>query len=72
MEMDLGKKLKKLRLAAGFTQEQLADKLGNGGYDKSVVAAIENNRRSVGIKLLSTWAEACGYEMEVIFRGKVG
>ena len=60
--------LKALRVSAGLTQTQLAERLGNGGYSKCIVSAIENGKRNVGLNLLRDWAAACGYEVEVNFK----
>ena len=45
--MDIGNKIKQLRLHAGMTQEQLAAKLQLGGCDitRSAVAKIEVGQR---------------------------
>jgi len=60
--------LKSLRVSAGLTQTQLAERLGNGGYSKCIVSAIENGKRNVGLNLLRDWATACGYRIEVKFK----
>lgn len=59
--------LKALRVSAGLTQTQLAERLGNGGYSKCIVSAIENGKRNVGLNLLNDWAAACGYRINVQF-----
>lgn len=61
------KQLKALRTSAGLTQTQLAERLGNGGYSKCIVSAIENGKRNVGLNLLNEWATACGYRVKVNF-----
>lgn len=63
-----GKDLRMLRISAKLSQAELAKKLGNGGYDRRIVGAIENNRRNIGINLISDWAEACGYEVKIEFK----
>lgn len=65
--MITGSQLKALRVSAGLTQSQLAEKLGNGGYTKQVVSAVENGGRNIGINLLADWADACGYDVAVTF-----
>ena len=62
-----GKQLRLLRLSSGQTQSQLAEKLGNGGYTKQVVAAIENDKRNIGLSMLADWADACGYDIQISF-----
>lgn len=59
--------LRQLRKSAGLTQTQLAQRLGQGGYTKFVVAAIENDHRNIGIRLLGDWANACGFNCRIVF-----
>ncbi len=65
--MITGNDLRLLRLSSGQTQTQLAAKLGNGGYTKQVVMAIEKGKRNIGLALLSDWASACGYDVLISF-----
>ena len=60
--MDICKTLKDMRVKAGLTQSQLGSKIGNGGYKKHHVSAIENNNVGIGHKLLKDWQIACGVE----------
>jgi transcriptional regulator with XRE-family HTH domain len=62
-----GKDLRLLRISSGQTQTQLAEKLGNGGYTKQVVSAVESGKRNIGLALLSNWASACGYDVSISF-----
>jgi transcriptional regulator with XRE-family HTH domain len=62
-----GSNLRFLRLGSGQTQTQLAEKLGNGGYTKQVVSAVEKGRRNIGLALLADWASACGYDISISF-----
>lgn len=62
-----GSDLRMLRLSAKLSQAELAKKLGNGGYDRRIVGAIENNRRNIGINLIADWANACGYSAKIEF-----
>jgi transcriptional regulator with XRE-family HTH domain len=62
-----GKDLRLLRLGSGQTQTQLAEKLGNGGYTKHVVSAVESGKRNIGLSLLVDWASACGYDVSISF-----
>lgn len=65
--MITGKDLRLLRLSSGQTQAQIAEKLGQGGYDAKVIGSIENGRRNIGLALLSSWASACGYDVKIEF-----
>ena len=59
--------LKKLRIQSGQSQAELAEKLGDGGYTKQVVSAIENGKRNIGLSILHSWAKACGYHVNIQF-----
>lgn len=63
-----GKELRLLRVLSGQTQSELAEKLGKGGYTKQVVAAIENDKRDIGKKMLYAWADACDCDVEITFK----
>jgi transcriptional regulator with XRE-family HTH domain len=62
-----GNDLRLLRLGSGQAQTQLAEKLGNGGYPKQVVSAVEKGKRNIGLSLLADWASACGYDVSISF-----
>jgi transcriptional regulator with XRE-family HTH domain len=62
-----GKELRLLRNLSGQTQAELAEKLGKGGYTQQVVAAIENDKRNIGLSLLGDWAGACGFDVNISF-----
>jgi transcriptional regulator with XRE-family HTH domain len=62
-----GKDLRLLRIGSGQTQTQLAEKLGQGGYNKQIVSAIEKGKRNIGLSLLADWASACGYDVSISF-----
>ena len=62
-----GSNLRLLRLGSRQTQTQLAEKLGNGGYTKQVVSAVESGKRNIGLALLADWASACGYNVSISF-----
>lgn len=62
-----GKQLRLLRISSGQTQTELAEKLGKGGYTKQVVAAIENDKRNIGLSMLGDWANACGFDVQISF-----
>ena len=47
----IGGRIKKLRIEAGFTQEELAEKLHLEG--KSAISNYENNSRSISMQMLS-------------------
>ena len=62
--MELGKKIRQLRLKAGFTQEQLADKLGIGPQS---VSKWENSVAMPDITTLPLLAETFGVQIDDLF-----
>lgn len=65
--MTIPQQLKSLRLKAGFTQSELAQQLGNGGYTKHVISYIESGKRNVDLNLIEQWATACNHTLELNF-----
>lgn len=53
--------LAQLRLRAGLSARELADRLG---VDESAVTRGEGGRRRVGVPELQRWALACGSTLE--------
>ena len=51
--------LRKLRLDAGLTQEQMADALGVG---QSYVSKLERGENFVDVLLYARWCQVCGVE----------
>ena len=66
--MDLGKKIKQLRLKAGFTQEQLAEKMGVGAQS---VSKWENSVSLPDITSLPLLAEVFGVISASILAGSI-
>jgi transcriptional regulator with XRE-family HTH domain len=62
--MELGKKIRTLRLKAGFTQEQLAEKLGIGAQS---VSKWENGTTMPDVALLPYLAEVFGVTIDDLF-----
>jgi DNA-binding XRE family transcriptional regulator len=56
--------LQRLRLAAGFSQTQLAEKIGTA---QSHIALIEHGKNDPGTDLITRIAEALSVESEVVF-----
>lgn len=55
-----GAELKRIREAANLSREELAARLGNGGYQDKNVKAIERGSRVAGLNVVSDWAAATG------------
>jgi len=60
--MEIYELLKKLRNDAKLTQTELGKMIGNGGYKKHHISAIENGNVQIGKKLFNDWHKACGVE----------
>ena len=66
---ELRKKLIAIRLAAGFTQEQMADALQT---QKSNISRLENlnSKISPTLSTIEKYASAVGYKLEIHFEPK--
>lgn len=62
----LVKKLLEARLAQGFTVQALAKKMG---YSPNAIFEWEAERRSPTLRTLSDWAQALGFELNLMMRG---
>jgi transcriptional regulator with XRE-family HTH domain len=67
--IELGKSLAGLREAAGLTQSQVADHLG---VRASSISNWENAIREPTIENVTSFADACGYDMNLDFRSRTG
>jgi transcriptional regulator with XRE-family HTH domain len=63
----LGERLKALRKAKGWTQQELADK---AGLTPAFLSYLENGSRSGSLESLLKLAEALGTEPELLLAGK--
>jgi ribosome-binding protein aMBF1 (putative translation factor) len=63
-ELDLAFAMIAARVAAGLTQEQLAQRMQT---TQSVVARLENGRSQPSTKTLKRWAEATGTQLKIQF-----
>jgi len=61
--MELGALLRKLRKEAGLTQEELARALD---INQSSISFIERDERATTTRVLSRWAEVCGYRLTLV------
>lgn len=62
----LGWRVRQLREAKGWTQENLA---GRAGLDRSYIAGIEAGLRNPSTKALAKMARALGIKLSVLFQG---
>lgn len=58
----LGKFLRQLRVKKGFTQEELAKKIGTG---QAVISRIENGKEGASIRLVQRLADALNLKVEL-------
>lgn len=61
-QFKIGALLKQARLEAGFTQVQIAEKLGTG---KSAISRIENHAEDIRLSTLVSYAQALGKSLRV-------
>lgn len=62
---DLARRLKSIREDAGLTLDELAERMQFG---RAGLAHYEAQRRKPDLERITEWAEACGYEAELVFR----
>jgi transcriptional regulator with XRE-family HTH domain len=62
----LAKRLKELRDESGLTQEKVAQKMG-AGYRAARISNIESGLKPVGLKMIESYAAACGYKLNLEF-----
>jgi transcriptional regulator with XRE-family HTH domain len=60
----LGRKVRKLRLQRGWTQVELAEKLG---LDRSYLADVERGKRNISVLNLELIAEGLGLSLSQLF-----
>jgi transcriptional regulator with XRE-family HTH domain len=61
-----GQRIRKLRTQRGWTQEDIADRLG---IDRSYLADIERGNRNVSLKMQETLAQGFGLSLSKLFLG---
>lgn len=64
--LNLGKKMKKLRLGKQLSQEKFALKIG---MDRTYYASVENGKRNISINNLKKIADGLGVTLEELFKG---
>lgn len=62
----LGGRLRRLRMARGFTQQTLADLMG---IRTDRLSRIESGDRTITVTEFANWAEACGVTTDDILSG---
>ncbi len=60
----LGRKVRKLRLHRGWTQVEMAEKLG---LDRSYLADVERGKRNISVLNLELIAEGLGLSLSQLF-----
>lgn len=60
--MTIGQQLRALRVQSGFTQTDMAARIG---LEQAQVSAIEVGRRDTTTAVLARWAEECGATVEI-------
>lgn len=59
-----GRRIRHLRVAMGFSQEQLAAKCG---LDRTYISSIERGQRNVALKNIATLAQALDVSLSKLF-----
>ena len=67
--MLFGEKLKKIRLDNGWTQDELAKKLGTS---KQVISRYENNQRTPVITIAAEYAKVLNVPVDYLVNDKIG
>jgi transcriptional regulator with XRE-family HTH domain len=62
----MAERLKQLRIESGLTQAQVAKKMGPG-YKAPRIYNIESGSKPVGLKMIESYAAACGYRLNLEF-----
>lgn len=65
----LGKRLRQIRNANGFSQGEMAIKMGFGPKGHPIVSKIEKGTRKLSAVELHRWATACGSTSDAILNG---
>ena len=60
----MGRKVRKLRLQRGWTQVEMAEKLG---LDRSYLADVERGKRNISVLNLELIAEGLGLSLSQLF-----
>jgi transcriptional regulator with XRE-family HTH domain len=64
IKLKIGKRIKELRNACGFSQEELADR---AGIDRTYVNSVENGKRNVSIVNVEKITNALGCTLQEFF-----
>lgn len=67
MKIEIGKRLKRLRMEKGFTQKELASKV-SGGLDYTYIGKIERGEQLPSLKILAKISEALSVPVAYFFR----
>lgn len=65
----LGKRLRQIRVANGFSQAEMAVKMDFNENGDPIISKIEKGRRKVSAVELHRWAQACGTTSDAILNG---
>lgn len=66
----LGKRLRQIRVANGFSQTDMAVKMDFGPDGHPIVSKIEKGRRKVSAVELHRWAISCGTTSDAVLNGE--
>jgi len=68
IKIRIGKRIKELRLTAGFTQESFAHSCG---LDRTYIASVENGNRNISIQNIEKISNALGLSLKAFFDSEI-
>ncbi len=68
IKINLGKRVKELRLFKGYSQEAFAHECG---LDRTYIASVENGKRNVSIENIEKIASACQLSLQEFFNSEL-
>ena len=66
IQQELGKRIKELRKAKGYSQESFARK---SGIDRTYIASVEAGKRNISIDNIKKIADGLGVSLSDLFEG---
>lgn len=64
--IDLGNRIKELRIKSGMSQEKFALKIG---MDRTYLASVEAGKRNIALRNIKKIADGLEISLEVLFKG---
>lgn len=68
IRLKIGKRIKELRLTAGYTQESFSLACG---LDRTYIASVENGKRNISIQNIEKISNALGLQLRAFFDSEI-